>query len=93
MKAAGSSTTATARSRATESCWVNSNRNPGKSRSQIEAELPARFGATKMIWPPGVWGQDVTDGHVDGTARYIRPGVVMVQPAGDVRPDVWTANA
>ncbi|MBB5084117.1 agmatine deiminase family protein [Nonomuraea endophytica] len=78
---------------ATESCWVNSNRNPGKSRSQIEAELLARFGATKMIWLPGVRGQDVTDGHVDGTARYIRPGVVMVQLAGDVRPDVWTANA
>ncbi|GEB56035.1 agmatine deiminase family protein [Streptomyces gardneri] len=78
---------------ATESCWLNSNRNPGKSRSQVEAELLARFGATKMIWLPGVTGYDVTDGHIDGTARYIKPGVVMVQLAGDVRPDVWTANA
>ncbi|MEU2241267.1 agmatine deiminase family protein [Streptomyces sp. NPDC018338] len=78
---------------ATESCWLNSNRNPGKSRSQIEAELLSRFGATKMIWLPGVKGQDVTDGHIDGTARYIKPGVVMVQLAGAVRPDVWTANA
>ncbi|WP_327088890.1 agmatine deiminase family protein [Nonomuraea sp. NBC_01738] len=78
---------------ATESCWVNRNRNPGKSRAQIEAELLARFGATKMIWVPGVTGQDVTDGHIDGTARYIGPGVVMVQLAGAVRPDVWTRNA
>ncbi|MEV6975269.1 agmatine deiminase family protein [Kitasatospora sp. NPDC093806] len=78
---------------ATESCWVNSNRNPGKTKAQIEAELLARFGATKMIWLPGVKGQDVTDGHIDGTARYITPGVVMVQLAGAVRPDVWTANA
>lgn len=78
---------------ATESCWVNPNRNPGKTRAQIEAELLARFGATKMIWLPGVTGQDVTDGHIDGTARYIRPGVVMVQLAGAVRPDVWTENA
>ncbi|MFD0150619.1 agmatine deiminase family protein [Streptomyces sp. NPDC055721] len=78
---------------ATESCWLNSNRNPGKSRSQVEAELLSRFGATKMIWLPGVKGQDVTDGHIDGTARYIKPGVVMVQLAGAVRPDVWTANA
>lgn len=78
---------------ATESCWVNANRNPGKTRGQIEAELLARFGATKMIWLPGVTGQDVTDGHIDGTARYIAPGVVMVQLAGAVRPDVWTANA
>ncbi|MEU7072152.1 agmatine deiminase family protein [Streptomyces narbonensis] len=78
---------------ATESCRLNSNRNPGKSRSQVEAELLARFGATKMIWLPGVTGWDVTDGHIDGTARYIKPGVVMVQLAGAVRPDVWTANA
>lgn len=78
---------------ATESCWVNSNRNPGKTRAQIEAELLAKFGASKMIWVPGVTGQDVTDGHIDGTARYIAPGVVMVQLAGAVRPDVWTANA
>ncbi|MFI9597687.1 agmatine/peptidylarginine deiminase [Nonomuraea sp. NPDC052265] len=78
---------------ATESCWVNSNRNPGKSRAQIEAELLARFGAGKMIWVPGVTGQDVTDGHIDGTARYVAPGVVMVQLAGAVRPDVWTRNA
>ncbi|NBE52416.1 agmatine deiminase family protein [Streptomyces boluensis] len=78
---------------ATESCWVNGNRNPGKSRSQIEAELLSRFGASKMIWLPGVTGYDVTDGHIDGTARYIGPGVVMVQLAGAVRPDVWTRNA
>ncbi|WP_455357063.1 agmatine deiminase family protein [Streptomyces sp. SYSU K217416] len=78
---------------ATESCWVNANRNPGKSRSQIEAELLSRFGASKMIWLPGVTGQDVTDGHIDGTARYIGPGVVMVQLGGAVRPDVWTENA
>ncbi|MCX5300519.1 agmatine deiminase family protein [Streptomyces sp. NBC_00193] len=78
---------------ATESCWVNSNRNPGKTRSQIEAELLSRFGASKMIWLPGVTGEDVTDGHIDGTARYIKPGVVMVQLAGAVRPAVWTANA
>ncbi|MER7755144.1 agmatine deiminase family protein [Kitasatospora sp. NPDC097643] len=78
---------------ATESCWVNANRNPGMTRDQIEAELLSRFGASKMIWLPGVTGKDVTDGHIDGTARFVRPGVVMVQLAGAVRPDVWTANA
>ncbi|MEV7025491.1 agmatine deiminase family protein [Kitasatospora sp. NPDC093558] len=78
---------------ATESCWVNPNRNPGMTRDQIEAELLSRFGASKMIWLPGVTGQDVTDGHIDGTARFVRPGVVMVQLGGAVRPDVWTANA
>lgn len=46
-----------------------------------------------MIRLPGVTGYDVTDGHIDGTARYIGPGVVMVQLGGAVRPDVWTRNA
>ncbi|WP_026411361.1 agmatine deiminase family protein [Actinomadura oligospora] len=78
---------------ATESCWINSNRNPGKTKAQIEAELLARFGATKMIWLPGLVGQDVTDDHIDGTARYIRPGVVMVQLDGAVSSPVWAANA
>lgn len=75
------------------SCWVNDRRNPGMARDQIEAVLLSRFGASKMIWLPGVTGDDVTDGHIDGTARYIKPGVVMVQLAGNVRPDAWTRNA
>lgn len=63
------------------------------TRDQIEAVLLFRFGASKMIWRPGVMGDDITDGHIDGTARYIKPGVVMVHLAGNVRPDVWTRNA
>ncbi len=61
---------------ATESCWVNSNRNPGKTRAQIEAELLSRFGATKMIWFPGIKGQDITDDHIDGSTMFVSPGVV-----------------
>jgi len=79
---------------ATESCWVNPNRNPGKTRDQIEAELLARFGATKMIWvSAGIRGRDITDAHIDATSRFVRPGVVAVQvpPAG--RTDVWAADA
>ena len=78
---------------ATESCWINSNRNPGKTKPQIEAELLSRFGATSMIWLPGIKGQDLTDNHVDSTSRFVRPGVVMVQLPSPDRTDIWADNA
>ncbi|MET7942459.1 agmatine deiminase family protein [Streptomyces sp. NPDC005302] len=43
------------------------------TRDQIEAVLLSRFGASKMIWLPGVTGDDVTDGHIDGTAATSSP--------------------
>ncbi|MGI9405155.1 MAG: agmatine deiminase family protein, partial [Hyphomicrobiaceae bacterium] len=61
----------------TDSCWVNPNRNPGKSQDDIEAELKARLGVEKVIWLPGVRGSDITDGHIDGSLRIIRPGVLL----------------
>ena len=61
----------------TESCWVNSNRNPGWTKSQVDAELKANLGLRKIIWLPGIKGMDITDGHVDFYARFVRPGVVV----------------
>ncbi len=61
----------------TDSCWVNSNRNPGLSRKEIETELRASLGVEKVIWLPGVRGQDITDGHIDGAIRIVRPGMLM----------------
>ena len=78
---------------ATESCWVNDNRNPGMTRDQIEQELLAQYGAEKMIWFPGIRGRDITDDHVDATSRFVRPGVVMVQVPPRGRDDVWARDA
>ncbi|MFE6500529.1 agmatine deiminase family protein [Kitasatospora sp. NPDC057738] len=76
---------------ATESSWVNGNRNPGKSRDQIEASLKDLIGVEKVIWFQGVAGQDITDCHVDALARFAEPGtVVLHRPAADAPPDVWT---
>ena len=61
----------------TESCWVNDNRNPGMTRTKIEAELKLRLGLRKIIWLPGIRGEDITDAHVDFYARFVRPGVVV----------------
>ncbi|MGS3151601.1 agmatine/peptidylarginine deiminase [Aeromonas sanarellii] len=67
----------------TESCWLNSNRNPGVSKGQLEAELKANLGLRKIIWLPGIKGKDITDAHVDFYARFVRPGVVVVNLDND----------
>ena len=48
-----------------ESSWVNDNRNPGMPRDEIEARLLKAYGADRMIWSDGVWGEDITDYHID----------------------------
>jgi len=62
----------------TDSCWVNDNRNPGRTQAQIEAELARVLGIDKVIWLPGVRGQEETDGHIDGVIRFVRPGLVLM---------------
>jgi agmatine deiminase len=71
---------------------VNANRNPGKTKAQIEAELLSKYGATKMIWFPGLVGRDITDDHIDGTARFVRPGVVINQLPPPSHADIWAQD-
>ncbi|MEM8961080.1 MAG: agmatine deiminase family protein [Acidobacteriota bacterium] len=72
----------------TDSCWVNDNRNPGLSQKEIEIELKRVLGIEKVIWLPGVKGRDITDGHIDGFLRVVRPGVLMTGGYPDDR-SVW----
>lgn len=71
----------------TESCWINGNRNPGLTKGQVEAELKANLGLRKIIWLPGIKGRDITDAHVDFYARFVRPGVVVINMDND--PDSY----
>ena len=61
----------------TESCVLNTNRNPGLTKAQCEQELARLLGIQKVIWLPGVKGKDITDGHTDFYARFTAPGVVV----------------
>ncbi|MEU2516048.1 agmatine deiminase family protein [Streptomyces syringium] len=75
----------------TESSLVNDNRNPGRSRDDIEQTLKELLGVRKVIWLAGVRGEDITDCHVDALARFADPGtVVLSSPPPGSRPDVWT---
>lgn len=60
-----------------ESCVLNANRNPGLTKAACETQLEALLGVEKVIWLPGIKGEDITDGHTDFYARFARPGVVL----------------
>ncbi|MET9340891.1 agmatine deiminase family protein [Nonomuraea sp. NPDC003804] len=77
---------------ATESSLVNDNRNPGRTRNEIERALKEALGATTVIWVKGVKGKDITDYHIDALARFSEPGVAVIStPSEDAPHDVWTA--
>ena len=67
----------------TESCFLNTNRNPEMSKRECEEILGEFLGVRKVIWLPGVRGKDITDGHTDFYARFARPGVVVAALEND----------
>jgi agmatine deiminase len=73
----------------TEQCLLNPNRNPSMSRDEIEEGLRSFLGVDTVIWlPHGLVEDRDTDGHVDGLAQYVGPGVVMMSvAAGDDDPN------
>ncbi|MEV6066264.1 agmatine deiminase family protein [Nocardia sp. NPDC052001] len=78
----------------TESSVFNANRNPGKDRDRIEFELKQTLGVTKVIWLAGVYGEDITDAHVDSLVRFVAPGVVLLDNAFPGTPaDSWSRAA
>ena len=75
----------------TESCQLNKNRNPDLSKEQVEEYLRDYLGVDTIIWLKGNREQTETDGHVDGLACFIRPGVVLAAVASDANhPDFDT---
>ena len=61
----------------TEACLLNPNRNPGRSRQQIENSLRDCLGVTHILWlGEGIVGDD-TDGHVDDLSRFVAPDTVV----------------
>jgi agmatine deiminase len=61
----------------TEQCLLNPNRNPGRSRQEIEGYLRDYLGARHIIWlGEGIVGDD-TDGHIDELARFVGPRTVL----------------
>ena len=78
----------------TESSIVNDNRNPGLSRDEVEARLIDLVGMEKVVWFDGVYGEDITDAHIDSLVRFTAPGVVLLDVPGPGAPDdVWAQSS
>jgi len=72
----------------TEQCLLNPNRNPAMNRPQIEAELAAQLGFTRVLWLGDGLVNDHTDGHVDNLARFVGPNrLVVLQASGTYDPN------
>jgi agmatine deiminase len=63
----------------TEECLLDTHRNPGKTKDQIEAVLADYLGARKVIWLGRGYEGDETRGHVDEIACFAKPGTVIIQ--------------
>lgn len=76
-----------------ESSWINPNRNVG-DREDVTRRLLAAYGASTLIWAPGIRGADITDYHIDALARFVRPGMVLIQLPRRYDPaDPWSKAA
>lgn len=71
----------------TSSCLLNTNRNPGLSKADIEARLQAAFGVRKINWlDHGYLAGDDTDSHIDTLARLC-PNNTIIYTACDDEQD------
>jgi agmatine deiminase len=61
----------------TEQCLLNANRNPTRSKTEIEQALRDHLGVSQVLWlGEGVAGDD-TDGHIDDISRFVSPTTIV----------------
>ncbi len=67
----------------TASCLLNPNRNPGKTKDDIEQTLANFLGAKNFLWlGNGIEGDD-TDGHIDDITRFVDRTTVVTASESD----------
>ncbi|MGL5864482.1 MAG: agmatine deiminase family protein, partial [Dermatophilaceae bacterium] len=76
----------------TDTVQLDPGRNPGMTRTDVEAELTRTIGATHCIWLPRGLTRDYdefgTRGHIDMVATFASPGVVLLHWQDDpAHPD------
>lgn len=71
---------------AKKSSILNNNRNPGISKGEVEEVFTKYLGVTNFIWLKGYKGGDITDDHIDGTARFTHGNTIVTLSEEDAYP-------
>lgn len=71
---------------AKRSSILNNNRNRGWSQADAESYFKKYLGVTNFIWLDGVKGADITDDHIDGTARFANGNTIVTHAPADSEP-------
>lgn len=68
---------------AAKSSVVSKNRNSDFSVRQAEEYLSRYLGIRNFIWLEGVTDEDITDAHIDGTARFLDDSTILTVSKSD----------
>lgn len=67
----------------TESAILTESRNSQFTKEEVTELLKEYMGGEQVIWlKSGLYG-DLTDGHVDNTACFVKPGTIVIQACYD----------
>jgi agmatine deiminase len=69
---------------ATKSAILNENRNPGMTQKQAEIIFTKYYGVTNFVWLKGLAGQEITDMHIDGFARFGNATTIVTMNEDDL---------
>lgn len=77
----------------TESCVLHDKRNGALDRQSAEVMLRRETGAKSVVWLPGYKGKDdITSGHIDGLARFVAAGRIIVEADSSGESDLSAEN-
>lgn len=68
---------------AKQSSILNKNRNPGWTLDDVESYFRYYLGVRNFIWLKGTKGHDITDDHIDGTARFANGDTIVTYYPND----------
>ena len=69
---------------ATRSSITHPSRNPDLTEAQIEDTLTTYMGITKFIWLDGIYGQEITDMHIDGFVKFANDSTIVTMNNDDL---------
>lgn len=76
---------------ATRSSIVHPSRNPNLTEYEISGALQLYLGVEQIIWLDGVYGEDITDQHIDGFVKFANDSTIVTMNEADLA--YWLVDA